>query len=370
MWLARGSSFMTLPVATVDPRAMWYLTRGTGVVAFLLLTAGVVLGVANVERWTTGNTPRFVIQRVHRDLSLVAIVFIVIHVATAVIDGFAPIRWIDVLVPFGSVYRPVWLGLGALAFDLVLAVVVTSLLRSRLGYGVWRAVHWITYAMWVLVVLHAAGVGSDTREVWMIALVAASVAAVAATVIWRLMRGWEGWEPARAVLAAGVVIVPPALAVWLVFGPLATGWAERAGTPTRLLATTTHKTSRVTTIVLPDSAAFSGSANLEGGAGEAATLATSAHTTGGLPLSLSVQLDGQQEEEGFFVRSGSVRLVPPDGAAVYRGRVTGVDGGVLQARLSDGLGDVIDLSVQMSISEGRVQGQLAIGTVASRQVPA
>ena len=111
-----------------------------------------------------------------------AAVFIVIHVATAVIDGFAPIHWIDVLVPFGSAYRPVWLGLGALAFDLVLAVVVTSLLRSRLGYNVWRVVHWITYAMWVLVVLHAVGVGSDTREAWMIALVAGSIAAVAAMI--------------------------------------------------------------------------------------------------------------------------------------------------------------------------------------------
>jgi methionine sulfoxide reductase heme-binding subunit len=361
---------MSPAVASIDPRAMWYLTRGTGVVAFLLLTAGVVLGVANVERWTAGNAPRFVIQRVHRDLSLVALVFISVHVATAVIDGFAPIRWVDAVVPFGSVYRPVWLGLGALAVDLVLAIVITSLLRARLGYRVWRAVHWLTYAMWVLVVLHAAGVGSDTRQTWMMATTAASVALVAATVIWRLLRGWDGWEPARAMLAAGVVVVPPALAVWLVFGPLAAGWAERAGTPPSLLAATTHGTSRVTTIVLPDRAVIAGSANLDQGTGEAATLATSAHTTDGVDLSLSVQLDGEQEPQGFLVRSGSVRLVPPDGAAVYRGSVSGVDEGVLRARLSDGFGDVIDLAVQMSISDGRVTGQLAIDAVSSRQVPA
>ena len=178
------------------------------------------------------------------------------------------------------------------------------------------------------------------------------------------------------MLVAGVAIVPPALAVWFVVGPLAAGWAERAGTPASLLskakvpASSVAASSHVTTIILPDSAAFSGSANLQRGSGEAATLATSARTTGDVPLSLSVQLDGLQEEQGFLVQSGSVRLVPPDGAAAYRGNVTGVDDGVLRARLSDGLGDVIDLSVQMSISDGRVQGQLAIGTVSSRQVPA
>lgn len=361
---------MSAAVASIDPRATWYLTRGTGVVAFLLLTAGVVLGVANVERWTAGNAPRFVIQRVHRDLSLVALVFISVHVATAVLDGFAPIRWIDAVVPFGSAYRPVWLGLGALAFDLVLAVVITSLLRARLGSRVWRAVHWLTYAMWVLVVLHAAGVGSDTRQAWMLATTAAAVALVAAAVIWRLLSGWDGWEPARAMLAAGVVVVPPALAVWLLFGPLAAGWAERAGTPPSLLAATTHTTSRATTIVLPDRAVIAGSASLDQSAGEAATLTTSAHTTDGMDLSLSVRLDGEQEPQGFLVHSGSVRLAPPDGAAVYRGSVSGVDEGVLRARLSDGFGDVIDLAVQMSISDGRVTGQLAIDAVSSRQVPA
>lgn len=361
---------MTTGIAAVDARSVWYLTRGTGAVAFVLLTAVVILGVANHARWTPGSTPRFVVQRAHRDLSLLAVAFIGIHIATAVLDGFAPIRWIDAVVPFGSGYRAVWLGLGALAFDLVLAIVVTSLVRARLGYGAWRAVHWVTYGMWVLVVLHAAGVGSDARQPWMLVTLAASIAAVVAVIIWRLLRGWDGWEPARVALAAGAVLVPPALAVWMAFGPLAGGWAARAGTPQSLLIASPRPSANTPTIVLPDRATFSGSANLDRGEGEAATLTTSGRTSGATPLSVTVALDGEQEPDGFIVRAGSVRLVPPDGAAVYRGQVSGVDEGVLRARLSDGFGDVIDVSVQMSISDGGVRGQLAIGTVESQGVAA
>ena len=132
---------MSLLASSIESRALWYLTRGSGAVSLLLLTAIVVLGVANVARWSPERTPRFVVQRVHRDLSLLVLVFIAIHIATVVIDGFAPIRWVDAVVPFGSAYRPIWLGFGALAFDLLLAIAVTSLLRARLGYRLWRAVH-------------------------------------------------------------------------------------------------------------------------------------------------------------------------------------------------------------------------------------
>jgi hypothetical protein len=362
---------MSSSLAAVDARTLWYSTRGTGAVSFLLLTVVVVLGVANLARWSPPRTPRFVVQRVHRDLSLLAVLFIAIHVATAVVDGFAPIHWPDAVLPFGSAYRPLWLGLGTIGFDLVLAVVVTSLLRARLGYGAWRAVHWITYATWVFVVLHAMGVGSDARQPWMIGLVMVSTSAVVASAIWRALSGGSGWDPARTLLAAGAVVVPPALAVWMLFGPLAAGWAARSGTPPSLLASSAAPTSSPT-IVLPDRAAFSGSARIETGNDSVATLATSARTTDRSPLSLSILLEGEQEDgEGFEVRSGTVRLVPPDGAAAYRGAVTGLEDGLLQARLSDGFGDVIDLDVQMSISgSGRVQGVLSIGTIASSEVPA
>lgn len=111
-------------------KAIWYLTRGTGAMALVLLTIVTVLGVANTVRWTPAATPRFVIQRLHRNLSLLAVVFVAVHVATAVVDGFAPIRWIDAVIPFRSPYRQLWLGLGAVAVDLMIAIIVTSLVLS------------------------------------------------------------------------------------------------------------------------------------------------------------------------------------------------------------------------------------------------
>ena len=363
---------MSLLASSIESRALWYLTRGSGAVSLLLLTAIVVLGVANVARWSPERTPRFVVQRVHRDLSLLVLVFIAIHIATVVIDGFAPIRWVDAVVPFGSAYRPIWLGFGALAFDLLLAIAITSLLRARLGYTLWRAIHWTTYGTWVVAVLHGAGVGSDTSTPWMLGLVGVSVGSVLAAAVWRIARGWDGWEPARVLLVVGAVLMPPALAVWMVTGPLRGGWAVRAGTPTDLLAAAaaTASAPSVAAIVLPQQADFTGSANLDrASTGEAATLSTSVQTSDQVPLSLSILLDGEQEPEGFSVRSGTIRLIPPQGAATYRGEVTGLDEGTLRARLSDGYGDVIDIAVQMSISaSGQVQGRLLIGAVSSSEV--
>src|SRR5579862_3085896 len=114
----------------------------------------------------------------HKNVSLLAVVFLGIHIATTVVDGFAPIGWADAVLPFHSPYRPLWLGLGALATDLLLAVVVTSLLRGRIGYRAWKAVHWAAYACWPVAVLHGMGTGTDTRLGFVLLLYFACLAAV------------------------------------------------------------------------------------------------------------------------------------------------------------------------------------------------
>ena len=114
----------------------------------MLLTVGLALGIANVRRAQTATVPRFVFEAVHRSASLLALAFLAVHVVTAVLDPFAPIRLIDALIPFVSVYRPIWVGLGAVASDVMIALIVTSLLRRRFGYRAWRATHWLAYACW------------------------------------------------------------------------------------------------------------------------------------------------------------------------------------------------------------------------------
>ncbi len=217
------------------PSSLWYLTRATGAVSLILLTLSVALGVAAVGRLRTSRVPRFVVDGVHRTASLLAIVFLLVHIVTAVLDSFAPISLLDAVIPFAGTYRPVWLGLGAAAFDLLLAVVITSLLRVRLGHGVWRAVHWMAYAAWPVAVVHGFGTGSDTRQTWMLAINVVCIFVVLASIAARTVIGW----PANARLRVGLLGATAAFALglvaWLPNGPLAKGWARRAGTPTSLL---------------------------------------------------------------------------------------------------------------------------------------
>jgi sulfoxide reductase heme-binding subunit YedZ len=180
---------MALGAGGMNTQALWYFTRGTGTVSLLLLTAVMVLGVVNSVRWSAPDWPRFAIQRVHRNLSLLVVGFIVLHVAAAVIDGYVSIRWVDAILPFGSAYRPVWLGLGAVAFDLVVALIATSLLRTRLGYRAWRVVHWTAYVCWPVALVHGIGAGSDRGQVWMLALDAVSLVAFLGAVWWRVTAG-------------------------------------------------------------------------------------------------------------------------------------------------------------------------------------
>ena len=133
---------------TLAATTLWYITRGSGVVALVLLTVSVALGVLTSLRVGAGRWPRFAVTSLHRNLTLLAIAFVAIHVVTTVTDGFAPIHLQDAMVPFLSPYRPIWLGLGTVAFDLLLAFVLTSYLRHRIGARMWRGVHWLAYVCW------------------------------------------------------------------------------------------------------------------------------------------------------------------------------------------------------------------------------
>jgi DMSO/TMAO reductase YedYZ heme-binding membrane subunit len=172
-------------LAAETTKALWYLTRGSGIVSLILLTVSTVLGITTALRWASARWPRFIVEGLHKNVSLLSIVFLGVHIVTAVADGYVPIRWIDAVVPFAGQYRPFWLGLGALAFDLLLAVAITSVIRVRLGHRIWRAVHWLAYACWPIAVIHGLGTGSDAGQGWMQVIDVAAVAAVGAAVFAR-----------------------------------------------------------------------------------------------------------------------------------------------------------------------------------------
>jgi sulfoxide reductase heme-binding subunit YedZ len=167
---------------------VWYLMRGSGVVSLLLLTVVSALGMATVGRWSPGRVPRFVTLGLHRNISLLAVVFLAIHVLTAVIDPDAYVRAVAVVVPAPHGHYGLWLGLAALAFDLFAALIVTSVLRERIAPRVWRAVHYVAYLAWPVALLHGAGMGTDAGSVWMLAVDATCVAVFAAAVALRLLK--------------------------------------------------------------------------------------------------------------------------------------------------------------------------------------
>jgi predicted ferric reductase len=180
------------------------------VVSLLLLTAAVVLGLLTSSRWARERWPRFVVEGLHRNVSLLASVFLLIHIASSVLDGFVPIHWLDAVVPFGAAYRPFWLGLGALSLDVFIALAVTSLLRRHVGHRVWRSIHWSAYACWLLAMIHSIGAGSDSGQTWMVLVYLACGAAVLCALLFRLVvtaRGAVAGGPS-AVRAGAVRPVP------------------------------------------------------------------------------------------------------------------------------------------------------------------
>ena len=206
----------------------------------LLLTAVVVLGIATTTRREGQIWPRFLSARLHRNLSLMALVFLELHIATAVLDPFAHLGLRDAVIPFASTYRPLWLGLGVVAAELVMALAITSALRSRITYRVWRALHWIAYACWPLALLHGIGTGSDVRTSWFTVLDVVCVGAVfSALVGWRLVHGWPRAVTFRLSAALGSGLAVVVLALWMANGPLAPGWARAAGTPADLIRSST-----------------------------------------------------------------------------------------------------------------------------------
>jgi Ferric reductase like transmembrane component len=350
------------PGATLGPSAYWYLARGTGVVALLLLTASMVIGILGSVRFTAGRWPRFAIDAVHRDVSLLVLVVLVIHIVTSVLDGFAPITLLDGVIPFVSSYRPLWLGLGTVAFDLLVAIAVTSLVRRRLGYRAWRAVHWFAYACWPVAVLHGLGTGSDVKQWWMLALTVVCIMAVLVAVWARIAHVSSDHAGLRAPATALAVITPIGLMIFMLAGPLQTGWARRAGTPASLLRPAGSG----------GGSSAGGSSVARGGSPIAgpftSTLAGNlkqSQASGGavvdLLLSVSGQVRGQLRVRiagepvggggGLSMTGSQVDLALAGVPSVLEGRIDFLRGTEFGARVTDSQGSTVELRVALEIND-------------------
>ncbi len=370
---------MSLAVgATLSPSAYWYLARGTGAVALVLLTASVVIGIVGSVRVVTARWPRFAIDAVHRDVSLLVVVVLVIHIVTSVLDGFAPITLLDGVIPFVSPYRPLWLGLGTLAFDLLIAIAVTSLVRRRLGYRAWRAVHWLAYASWPVAVLHGLGTGSDVKQWWMLALTVVCIVAVLVAVWARIADVPSDNAGLRAPVTALAVITPVGLMIFTLAGPLQGGWARRAGTPASLLGQSRAPAAASTAASAPSS--HSGGASAGAGASVTnhpfmATVAGSLHESaapGGAVVDLALRVSGQIRGRlrvriagkpvggGLSMTGSQVDLAAAGVPSVLEGTIDSLRGTQFTARVTDSQGSVVVLRAALQIDN---QSDTVTGTL-------
>lgn len=365
--------------ATAGPSPFWFLTRGTGAISLVLLTLAVTLGILDVRRTRFAHVPRFVLDSVHRSASLLAVSFLLVHISTALLDGYAPITVLDVVFPFGSAYRAVWLGLGAVAFDLVLAVTITSLVRRRLGYGAWRATHWLAYASWPVALVHGLGTGTDTKTHWMLALTGGCVAVMLAAVLVRVSAGWPQHLATRLCSLGAAALLPLGLLVWLPGGPLGAGWAQRAGTPVSLLANAraasgsgagspgASSSSVAAPSSVPGASANSFSAAVNGRVRQVQlasglTLVDISLTVHGQPLNrMQIRISGQPiDGGGVQMTTSRVTLGPSSDPDQYAGHVTALQGTSVAASVADGASFGLSLVARLQIAPGP---GTAVGTV-------
>jgi len=171
----------------------------------ILLSGVVVLGVLSSMRFQSAGWPRFLTPALHRNLALMTLVFLALHIVTAVVDPFTHLGWLAAIVPFSSYYRTLWLGLGTIAFELLVAIAVTSLLRDVIGQAAWRTIHWLAYASWPVAVIHGFGTGTDAPSAWFVVLSIVCVVSVTIAIVYRLVQPRaDPLASARGEFRAGV----------------------------------------------------------------------------------------------------------------------------------------------------------------------
>jgi sulfoxide reductase heme-binding subunit YedZ len=185
--------------ALTGTQALWFASRACGLVALVLLTMVVTLGALHTGRVASRSWPRHALHALHRNLALLALVFVGVHAAAAIIDPYAGIRWWDAAMPFASTYHPFWTGLGAAASDLLVALVLTSVLRTWLPLRVWRGVHFGAYALWPVALAHGLGIGGvDSARGWVQVIDGGCALIVAVAVAIRLRARHPDTELRRA----------------------------------------------------------------------------------------------------------------------------------------------------------------------------
>lgn len=134
---------------------LWVIERSTGLTALFLLSLATFLGAVTSAGWRSDRFPEVRSVSLHRNVSLLSLCFLVVHVGGVVLDKYVDVPFIAVFVPFTSEYEELGVALGTIAFDLVLALILTGYLRAKINRRAWRLVHDLTYVCWAVATVHA-----------------------------------------------------------------------------------------------------------------------------------------------------------------------------------------------------------------------
>ncbi len=269
----------------------WLAARASGWVAYVLLTASVVMGLALSRRWFHARCSRMWVHDAHVWVTVLFYVFLAIHLVTDLLDPFTKFTLADMLVPFVSDYRSLWLSLGIVAGELAFAVGLTFFLRRWMNYDVWHGLHMFTYAVFLLSLLHGLGTGSDTATTWGAAIYGSSAILVLFLTLWRLSeeRAWR--LPALAMMSVCTL----AITLWAVNGPLGPQWAVAAGTPQTLLTAarqnSLHPTITPTPVTVPNNLRLNVSGQVQVGSnGRSQAYLMKGSGTGTEPVDVAIEV--------------------------------------------------------------------------------
>ena len=149
----------------------WYVARSSGLIAWALLAASVLWGLAISTRVLRGTPRPSWLLDLHRYLGGIATVFVGVHIVALLGDTYMHFGLASVLVPFASSWHPVAVAWGVTAFYVLLAVELTSLLRTRIPKRLWRATHYASFPLFVVATIHSVSAGTDART-WVFEVVA------------------------------------------------------------------------------------------------------------------------------------------------------------------------------------------------------
>jgi Ferric reductase like transmembrane component len=362
----------------------WDVARAGGFTAFVLLTLSVANGLALSLHMQSPRWPRIINSELHNFLTLLALIFTGVHILAIWVDPFTSFGWNEVFIPFASHYRTVWMALGIVAFYIGIAIGISTWLRPRIGYKVWRALHTLTLLLFGLVVVHGIATGSDTRTSWGAAIYASSVVLVG-TLLWmRLRKPLNAKSRAHPVLALAIVVLVAVGTVWTLLGPLQPGWASVANngtasgsTANALAAPSRNQQQRQTTF--PQS--FAG--NLQGqytqsgpDANNNVTLQFNLSISNGPTGNVQMMLQGQSgggDDNSLSITSSRVAILSSTGQQLFSGPLSNIyrDRSLFMTATLSGTGTNSSSQLQVMITVRLAASGQVTGTItAGKAIPA